>query len=272
MDTNIVPVEIQGVHGYVDSNGTAWLKLEDVARGLGFVMRRKERVTTSGDSYEAVRWNRVKQYLEEFGFLSVVAEKASDVFIPEHIFYRLAMKANNAVANAFQDKIAREILPAIRKHGAYLTPDTIEKILLTPDFIIGIATKLKEEQAKNAALTQAVQTLEPKANYCDLILHCPNTVTTTVIAKDYGLTARALNELLAKFKIQFKQSGVWMLYAQYADKGYTQSKTHHTVDKNGKTAARINTEWTQTGRMFLYNVLRKHDIYPTIERLNFKGE
>lgn len=265
---SIAPVEIQGVHGYVDDKGTVWLKLEDVVHGLGFVQKQIK----NGKEYTFVRWNRINNYLNEFGFPPIVVEESADAFVPEHIFYRLAMKANNAIANAFQEKIANEILPAIRKYGAYMTPDTIKKILLTPDFIINLATKLKEEQEKNAVLTQTVQTLEPKANYCDIILNCPDTVTTTIIAKDYGMSARAFNEMLSGFKIQFKQSGVWMLYARYADKGYTQSKTHHTVGANGKTTARVSTAWTQTGRMFLYKMLRKHDVFPAIEKLNFKGE
>lgn len=82
-------LKIANVRGY-EQNGTVYLNLEDVARGLGFVMVRNERVTTSGDAYEAVRWNRVNEYLKSFGFSTEVAK---DEFIPENIFYRLAMKA-----------------------------------------------------------------------------------------------------------------------------------------------------------------------------------
>ena len=217
----ITPVEIKGVHGYIDAKGTAWLKLEDVARGLGFVMRRNDRVTTSGDSYEAVRWNRVRQYLEEINFSQDVGENPSDAFVPEHVFYRLAMKANNAVANAFQEKIANEILPAIRKHGFYATPDAVEQIISDPDSFIKILTALKEERAKNTALTQAIQTLEPKANYCDIILNCPDTVTTTVIAKDYGYSAVKFNEKLPELKIQFKYA------IENALRRQTRQKTRH---------------------------------------------
>ena len=112
-------IEVEGVRGYVDQNNVAWLNAEDVARGLGFVMVRKERVTTSGDNYESIRWNRINEYLAEYNYPPI---KAGD-FIPENIFYRLAMKASNEAAQNFQAKIADEIMPSIRKQGFYSVYD-----------------------------------------------------------------------------------------------------------------------------------------------------
>ncbi|MFF2890764.1 hypothetical protein [Paenibacillus sp. NPDC057967] len=104
---------ISGVRGYVDEAGTAHLNLEDVSRGLGFI-------TVAASGNEVVRWNTAHRYLCDLG----VATSCNDSnyrdkcpeFIPENIFYRLAMKAKNAVAETFQSKVADEILPAIRKH------------------------------------------------------------------------------------------------------------------------------------------------------------
>ena len=277
IDNNVVTIE--GVHGYIDPQGTVWLKLADAAIGLGFTF-----VAKSGNA--VVRWNRVKEYLRQINFAQLPAQsrhsafdpneltdaELKECFIPESVFYVLGMKASNEIARAFQHKVAFEILPAIRKHGFYATPDAVEQIIADPDSFIRVLTALKEERAKNAALTQAVQTLEPKANYCDIILNCPNTVTTTIIAKDYGMSAKAFNEMLSKLKIQYKHAKTWALYQTYANKGYMQSKTYFTVDKNNEPTARVNREWTQTGRMFLYNTLRKHDIYPMIEKLNTEGD
>ena len=103
------------MRGY-EKDGTVYLNAEDTARGLGFVMVRNERVTTSGDNYSSVRWNRVNGYLQEFGYPHDVGK---DDYIPENIFYRLAMKAKNEVAEKFQAKVADEILPAIRRTGFY---------------------------------------------------------------------------------------------------------------------------------------------------------
>lgn len=105
--TNLTPVLISGVSCY-ERDGTAYLKLEDVARGLGF--------TDSKNGVEYVRWARVDKYLAEFGF-ATSGERPE--FIPENVFYRLAMKANNPVAEKFQALVADEIIPAIRKTGSY---------------------------------------------------------------------------------------------------------------------------------------------------------
>lgn len=104
---------LDGVHCYLEADGTAYLKLEDVARGLGFTT-----VATSGN--KVIRWSRVRKYLEEFGFSQEVGK---DDYIPEQIFYKLAMKASNEVATTFQDKIAYEIIPTIRKTGSYTLPE-----------------------------------------------------------------------------------------------------------------------------------------------------
>lgn len=100
-------ITLSGVSGYLDESGTAFLKLEDVARGLGFVQ------TKNGIEY--VRWETVRGYLEDFGVSQLVGKD----FIPENIFYRLAMKAKNETAERFQALVADEILPTIRKTGSY---------------------------------------------------------------------------------------------------------------------------------------------------------
>ena len=102
-----------GVHCYLEADGTAYLKLEDVARGLGFVDKSKS--ATNGAQLEKVRWSRVRKYLQELN-----APTCGDTdYIPEQVFYMLAMKANNEAAKEFQRKIAYEIIPEIRKTGCY---------------------------------------------------------------------------------------------------------------------------------------------------------
>ena len=108
--TNLTPVLISGVSCY-EQDGTAYLKLEDVARGLGF--------TQTKNGLEYIRWDRVESYLADFGFPH---KWGKDDFIPENVFYRLAMKANNPVAEKFQALVADEIIPSIRKTGGYTMP------------------------------------------------------------------------------------------------------------------------------------------------------
>lgn len=110
MNNNFSPVLISGVSCY-EQDGTAYLKLEDVARGLGF--------TQTKNGLEYIRWDRVESYLAGFGFPH---KWGKDDFIPENVFYRLAMKANNPVAEKFQALVADEIIPSIRKTGGYRMP------------------------------------------------------------------------------------------------------------------------------------------------------
>ena len=110
MNNNFSPVLISGVSCY-GQRGTAYLKLEEVARGLGF--------TQTKNGLEYIRWDRVESYLAGFGFPH---KWGKDDFIPENVFYRLAMKANNPVAEKFQALVADEIIPSIRKTGSYTMP------------------------------------------------------------------------------------------------------------------------------------------------------
>lgn len=268
MDNKNLPVEIEGVHGYVDDKGTVWLKLEDAVRGLGFCQKQIK----NGKEYEFVRWNRISGYLKDFGFPPFLVEEIERVFIPENIFYRLAMKANSPAANAFQEKIANDILPAIRKHGFYATTDTIEKIMSDPDNWIALLTAFKEEKSKNAELAQTVQTLEPKAKYHDDVLNSHELIPTTLIAKDYGMSALKFNRILARLKIQYKIGSSWALYSHFAGNGYTKTKTHYSVGDGGYTSSNVTMYWTQKGRKFLYDELCKHDIYPEVESLPLEGE
>lgn len=107
---------------------------------------------------------------------------------------------------------------------------------------------------------------EPKASYLDTILNNKSLVTVGQIAKDYGMSAQALNKLLHELKVQYKQSGQWLLYSNLHAKGYTHSSTTEIEHKDGSTSVRMNTKWTQKGRLFIYELLKDNDILPTIEQ------
>lgn len=225
---------ICGVDCY-EQNGVAYLRLENVARGLGFT-------TVAASGNEVVRWNTVYNYLTD---LKVVAGSCNDNykgncpdFIPENIFYRLAMKAKNETAEKFQALVADEIIPSIRKNGIYATDNVIDEILNNPDFGIELLTKLKKErqarveaERKNAILT-----------------HVNKTYTMTEIAKELNLnSAIQLNKLLADRKIQYNVNGTWVLYSPYSSMGYEEIKQE--ILDSGKVI--YHRRITQLGRKFI---------------------
>lgn len=165
-------ITVQGVKCYIDKNGTVQLNLEDIARGLGFVDNSK--------GIEYVKWDRVRQYLADLNFSTEVSK---DQFVPENIFYRLAMKAKNETAERFQAKVADEILPAIRKHGGYLTPAKIEEVLLNPDTIIRLATDLKAEREKRKQLETEIEDQKPKVLFADAVTSSKSSVLVGELAK-----------------------------------------------------------------------------------------
>ncbi len=251
-------LKINNVRGYQSANGMAQLNLEDVARGLGF--------TENKNGVEYVRHRTLKKYLSEFSFATSCEKYKLPEYIPENIFYKLCFKAKNEVARRFQDMVTDEVLPSIRKHGAYLTPDKIEEVLTNPDTIINLATELKKERLLNEQNQKLIGELKPKADYTDKILRTKGTMTVNAIANDYGMTANKMNKLLYSLGIQYKQGGNWLLYSKHRGYGYTHNKVVHFHHKDGTPDVKPNMEWTQKGRMFLYRILKEHDILPLIEK------
>lgn len=186
--------------------------------------------------------------------------------IPESDLYRLTVNSELPSAQKFEQWVFEEVLPSIRKHGAYMTPQKIEEVLLNPDTIIQLATQLKEERALVQKQRQIIGELKPKADYTDLILKNKGLVTITQIAKDYGMSGQAMNQLLHELKVQYKQSGQWLLYKDHQAKGYTHSETVEITRKDGTPDVKMNTKWTQKGRLFLYELLREKGVLPVIEQ------
>lgn len=186
-------------------------------------------------------------------------------FLTENGLYEVLMQSRKPLAKEFKKKV-KEILKSIRKHGLYAIDDLLEN----PDMAIAALQKLKEErqlrlkaQEEVAQKNQIIQELQPKATYYDLVLQNKSLVAISVIAKDYGMSAKKLNKILHELEIQFKQGKTWLLYQKYAGKGYTQSKTH-TIDAD---YSKMHTYWTQKGRLFLYDLLKnKKGILPLIEQ------
>ena len=187
------------------------------------------------------------------------------IIINESGLYSLILSSKMPNAKKFKHWVTAEVLPAIRKHGMY----AIDEILENPDLAIAALTQLKEERERRKQLEclalvqrQQIAEMQPKASYYDLILQNKNTVPITQIAKDYGMSGRKFNELLHELGVQYKFRKTWLLYQQYAECGYTQSRTY-AIDESRSV---MHTYWTQKGRLFLYDLLKNEGILPVIEQ------
>ena len=207
-------INIQGIECY-EKDCTAYLKLDTVARGLGFVQTQNK----NGTEYTSIRWETVFRYLEDIGFPNKLGK---DNFIPENVFYRLAMKAKNETAERFQAFIADEIIPSIRKHGAYMTPETLEAAILNPNTLIKLCTTLKEEQDKrkaleaaNSALTTDNAVMKPKADYFDELVDRNLLTNFRETAKQLGIKEKEFIRFLMEKKYLYRDKrGKLMPYAE----------------------------------------------------------
>lgn len=200
------------------------------------------------------------------------------MFINEDGLYDVILDSRKIEAKRFRKCVTSEVLPSIRKNGAYLTEKTIERALNEPDFLIELATNLKKEkQARKFAeernetqkniiegQEKAIHVLEVRQSFVDYIMSTPSCVCITQIAKEYGLSAVKLNKFLHEKKIQYCVNGQWLLYADYQDKGYIKS-VHVRLENN---TSREHSQWTQKGRLFLYEYLKKYGIIPLMEQRN----
>lgn len=254
----------------VEENGTVLFCGSDIAGALGYSNTR-DAINRHCKPEGVVKRDGVSQTTNQYG---VTTEQTVEMkFINEGNVYRLITHSKLPAAEQFEHWVFDEVLPTIRRNGAYMTDDTLEQALTSPDFLIQLATKLKEEKAKRKQLedTVAVQKqqlaeLTPKASYYDVVLSCKDAISITEIAKDYGKSAKWLNKLLHEKGIQFRQGDIWLLYQKYAEKGYTITKTQTYSGNDGAVHSKLHTYWTQKGRLFIYETLKAAGILPTMER------
>lgn len=155
----------------------------------------------------------------------------------------------------------------------------LEKAWNTPEQVFARALKMADQtiaKLKDSVKSlstevnmknQIIGELKPKADYYDEILNNPGLVTITQIAKDYGMSGKKMNEVLHDLGIQYKQSDQWLLYSKYHGMGYTHSKTVDIVRSDGRPDVKMNTKWSQKGRIFLYETLKENGILPVIEQI-----
>lgn len=204
-------MNINGIECY-EKDGTAYLKLEAVARGLGFTKTE----TKNGTEYTTIRWERVFGFLDEIGFDH---KWAKDAFIPENIFYRLAMKAKNEAAEKFQAFIADEVIPSIRKTGGYIAGQAeLSPAELMAKALMVAQKTLADRDARISALTVENQIMQPKADYFDELVDRNLLTGFRETANELGIGEKAfIKFLLDKKYIYRNQKNNLMAYPNKND-------------------------------------------------------
>ena len=158
-------------------------------------------------------------------------------------------------------KIARQYFIKIEEQ--WNSPDAImQRALLIAN------ARVKALQETVAIQTQQIAEMQPKVTYYDVVLQTPDALPISVIAKDYGWSAQKMNQELRTRHVQYQQGRIWLLYQEYAEQGYTVTKTSVSEDINGVSHSHVHTYWIQKGRLFIYDLLKKDGILPLIERGN----
>ena len=210
------------------------------------------------------------------------------LFVNEDGLYDVILDSRKPEAKKFRKWVTGEVLPSIRKTGGYIaaTNDMTDEEIMAKALLVAKNTierrdqRIKELETANkqqqdrleqascqiSEMSKDIDVMKPKAEYYDMLLNNKSTVLTTSIAQDYGMTAIAFNKVLSNLGIQRKVAGQWILYTQYIKKGYMQSKPITITRRSGMKEVKYNSEWTQSGRIFLYDILKKNGILPMIER------
>lgn len=246
--------------------GKVLFKANDVARSLGYAEAAKA-VRTHCKGVSVLDTPIENQYG------TVVMQPTK--FISESDVYRLVMRSKLPEAEKFQDWVCEEVLPAIRKDGAYLSEKALQRAVTDPEFFIGLANAIRKEKEQRLEIEsccteqqllidrqkETIEELGKRSAYAETVLQNKDLVDITQIAQDYGLSGRRLNAILHEKRVQYKSGKQWILYAPYKGNGYVGSETSQL--ENSKTVMR--TRWTQKGRLFIHDLLKADGILPVHE-------
>ena len=234
-------VEFGTIRTMSNEQGEPMFCAKDVALALGY--KRPEDAMTQHVEIEDSVKHRV---LDRNG------KKRITTFINESGLYSLILSSKLESAKRFKRWVTGEVLPAIRKQGGYIVSKEGESekevMARALEIVKNTLQQRNEEIAK----------LKPKADYVDEVLDSITCVTTTQLAKELGMTAQELNRRLCVMRIQYWQSGQYMLYADFARQGLARSRTRKHTLKHGMVLTEMYLVWTERGRDFIHRLFNKN--------------
>ena len=241
-------LNVDGIECY-EKDGTAYLKLETVARGLGF--------TEKKDGVEYIRWARVEKYLSELNF-ATCGERPD--FIPENIFYRLAMKAKNEVAEKFQAKVADEIIPSIRKHGGYIAgQESMTDDQLLAKALLVAQSKIAERDQIIAQKQERIEQMRPKALFADAVSASKHSILIGDLAKlicqnGYQIGQKRLFQWMRENGYLMTQGSSYNRPKQrYVEQGLFEIKESTINNPDGSVRITITPKVTGKGQVYFVN-------------------
>lgn len=235
----------------VEINGEPWMVGKDVAAVLGY-----------SDTAQAIR-NHVDDEDKGVVEMTTPGGKQKITIINESGLYSMVLSSKLPGAKKFRRWVTAEVLPSIRKTGGYNLPKDYPSALRA---LADLEEKRMALEAENEAQRQMLADLQPIKQYVDKILSSTGTMATTQIAADYDMSARRLNKILHEEGVQYNVNGQWILYRKHMGKGYTSSKTVDIVRSNGEQDTKLNTVWTQKGRLMIHEILSKRGIEAVMDR------
>ena len=231
-------VEFGAIRTMSNEQGEVMFCAKDVALALGY-KKPLDAIAHHVESEDSVK----------HGLLDNRGCKQRTIFINESGLYSLILSSKLESAKRFKHWVTSEVLPAIRKQGGYMVAKQGES-----DEVI-MARALQILHATVQRRNEQIAKLQPKADYADEVLDSVSCITTTQLAKELGMTAQELNRRLCEMRIQYWQSGQYMLYAEFARQGFAKSRTHKRVLKHGMVITEMYLVWTERGREFIHQLL-----------------
>ena len=233
-------LEFGAIRTMSNEQGEAMFCAMDVCNALGY-----------NQTHKAVERHVDKDDGMKRPIIDALGRKQQAIFINESGLYALILSSKLDSAKRFKRWVTSEVLPAIRKQGGYLIAkkgESEKEVMKRAMEIVKTTLARRDEQ---------IAKLQPRADYADSVLDSINCITTTQLAKEMGMTAQELNRRLCEMRIQYWQSGQYMLYADYARLGLAKSRTRKYVLKHGMVFTEMYLVWTERGRCFIHQLLDK---------------